>query len=113
MPLSLPISSFSFPTTIIHGAGAIRELRKRLEAIGAKKPMIVTDAGLVATPAFKHAMTAMPAECQVFSQIQSNPTDSQAQAATEALLRNGSDSVIALGGGSAIDVAKIIRLRAR
>jgi alcohol dehydrogenase class IV len=106
-------SAFSFPTAIVFGPGAIGELSERLKKIGAAKPLFVTDAGLVNTPTFKRAISSAPAGSPVFSEIESNPTEAQAQAATDALVANKCESVIALGGGSAIDVAKIIRLKAR
>src|SRR5262245_52132397 len=105
-------SVFSFPTTIVYGVGAIHELAERMNTIRAARPMVVTDAGLVATPTFKRAMAKVPAGCQVFCDIRSNPTDAQVDAATAAFVQHGCESVIGLGGGSAIDVAKIIRLRA-
>ena len=45
--------SFAFPTTILFGAGRIAELRDRLTGLGASRPLIVTDSGLVETDTFK------------------------------------------------------------
>jgi alcohol dehydrogenase class IV len=106
-------AAFSFPTAIVFGPGAIGELRQRLEKLGAVKPLVVTDSGLVATATFKRAMVSAPAACPVFSGIESNPTDTQVQAATDEFRKNGCQSVIGIGGGSALDVAKIVRLKAR
>jgi 4-hydroxybutyrate dehydrogenase len=104
---------FSFPTTIVFGPGAIQELRDRAPAIGASRPLIVTDPGFRPTRAFATALAACPSGCEVFSEVQGNPTEANAEAATHALIDRRCDAVIGLGGGSALDVAKIIRLRAK
>src|SRR4051812_48553538 len=103
-------ANFSFPTTIVFGAGRVRELTTRAPALGANKPLIVTDAGLMATPAFRKVMDAAPAGVPVFSDTKSNPTADNVDAATNQFRQQACDSVIGLGGGSAIDVAKIVRL---
>src|SRR5690349_4461399 len=103
-------ANFSFPTTILFGAGRIRELATRAAAVGANKPLVVTDAGLMATPAFRKVMDAAPRGAAVFSDTKSNPTADNVEAATNQFRQQGCDSVIGLGGGSAIDVAKIVRL---
>src|SRR5438094_7132238 len=101
---------FAFPTPIHFGPASIGELRGRAEKLGAKKPLVVTDAGLLATAAYAKAMSAAGPEWPVFSDVQSNPSQRDVEAATEAYRRNACDAVIGLGGGSALDVAKIIRL---
>jgi alcohol dehydrogenase class IV len=107
------LSVFSFPTTIRHGPGSTAELSERMRAIEAVKPMIVTDKALVATAAFQRALAAAPRGCHLFSGVESNPTEAQVRQATAEFLQHGCGSVIGVGGGSAIDVAKVIRLCAR
>src|SRR5687767_1205211 len=104
-------ADFAFPTTILFGAGRVTEIRERLAAMGVSRPLIVTDAGLFGTPAFRKALDAAPRVHHVFSAVQSNPDQGQVEAAVEAFLNRRCDSVIAVGGGSAIDVAKVLRLR--
>jgi hypothetical protein len=104
------VASFSFPTTILFGAGAVRELAARCQAIGASKPLIVTDPGLTKTPAFATTRQAAPSSAQFFSDTKSNPTLENVTDAVAQFRQHGCDSVIGLGGGSAIDVAKIVRL---
>jgi alcohol dehydrogenase class IV len=104
---------FSFPTTIVFGAGAVRELGDRCKAIGANKPLVVTDPGLKTTSAFRKAIEAAPSQAPVFSDTKSNPTLENVNDAVAQFRQHGCDSVIGLGGGSAIDVAKIVRLAAR
>jgi 4-hydroxybutyrate dehydrogenase len=104
---------FSFPTTIVFGAGAIEELWPRFSKLGANRPLLVTDKGLLPTAAFATVRDALGGRASVFSDIQPNPTEPNVRAAADAFTRGGFDSVIALGGGSAIDVAKVIRLVAK
>src|SRR5689334_5013983 len=106
----MSIAAFAFPTTILFAAGSLSALRGRLSDLGCRRPLIVTDMGLVATRAFRQTVAAAPAEHRVFSSVQSNPTEQEVEAATSAFVDNGCDGVIGLGGGSAIDVAKILRL---
>lgn len=104
---------FSFPTTIVFGPGSVRELAERLTKLGSRSPLAVTDPGLVATAAFRKAMAAVSREAHVFSGVKSNPSEGDVEAATEAYLKDSCDSVIGIGGGSALDVAKIVRLRVK
>src|SRR5688572_19253130 len=103
---------FSFPTTIVFGAGAALELWDKFaaRALGATRPLLVTDRGLLETPAFETVRRALGGRERTFADVQANPTDANVRAAADAFRLGGCDSVIALGGGSAIDVAKIIRL---
>jgi alcohol dehydrogenase class IV len=104
-------AAFAFPTTILFGAGTVAEARSRLGALGGAKPLIVTDSGLTATPAFAQAIAAIGRDAAVFSDVKSNPVEANVEAAVTAFNRNRCDSVIGLGGGSALDVAKLFRLR--
>src|SRR4051812_24541603 len=106
-------AEFSFPTRILFGAGTIAELRERLNRLVSSRPLIVTDAGLVATNTFRKAIAAAPDGHCVFSKVQSNPVEEDVEGATRAFIENGCDAVVGIGGGSAIDVAKILRLRVK
>jgi alcohol dehydrogenase class IV len=103
---------FSFPTTILFGAGRIAELRERLSAMRVARPLIVTDAGLVATPAFRSLLDAAPQDHHVYSEVRPNPDEANVAGAADALARRNCDCVVGVGGGSALDVAKVLRVRA-
>jgi alcohol dehydrogenase class IV len=108
------VVTFSFPTTIVFGAGAASQLwekfTSRAGGAGINRPLLVTDRGLLETPAFEAVRNALGGRERTFADVQANPTDANVRAAADAFRMGGCDSVIALGGGSAIDVAKIIRL---
>jgi 4-hydroxybutyrate dehydrogenase len=103
-------SSFSFPTNIRFGAGCLSGLPQHLAALGASKPLIVTDPGLLPTDAFKSLERISGKGWAVFSGVHPNPTIEDVEAATAAYRAGQCDSVIAFGGGSALDVGKVIRL---
>ncbi|PWU18709.1 MAG: alcohol dehydrogenase [Verrucomicrobia bacterium] len=103
-------STFSFPTKIKFGAGILKDLPKDLDALGMKRPLVVTDAGLLGTEAFKSLERVSGKNWSVFSGVHPNPTIEDVEAATAAYKENKCDSVIAFGGGSALDVGKAIRI---
>jgi alcohol dehydrogenase class IV len=108
--------TFAFPTTVLFGAGRIAEWRDRMTRLGASRPLVVTDSGLIDTDTFKSVLAAAgaaPSSVSVFSDIRPNPSEADVRAATAAFGQHGCDSVVGVGGGSAIDVAKILRLRAK
>ncbi len=103
------ISTFSFPTPTLHGIGALAELPAQLAHAGVRRPLIVTDAGLLPTPAFALLQAAVGSEMPVFSGVHPNPVEADVLAAAEAFRAGGCDGVLGFGGGSALDVAKIAR----
>ena len=107
------LSTFSFPTTILFGVGARRELRARLTALGAARPLVVTDGALAKSNAFALLAALLDAGAAVFPDVRPNPTEDDVEGAFHAYRENGCDAVIAFGGGSALDVGKAVRLRVR
>lgn len=105
------ISTFSFPTTILYGPGSRQKLSEKLQSLQIKNPLIVTDPGLLKTAAFQRLRDAFPTNFPIFSEVHPNPTEEDVEQAFQAYQKNHCDSVIAFGGGSALDVGKIIRLR--
>jgi 4-hydroxybutyrate dehydrogenase len=103
-------SVFSFPTKIKFGAGVLRELPGDLAALGLRRPLVVTDPGLIQTDAFKAFEAISGKAWAVYSGVHPNPTIEDVEAATAAFHSNKCDSVIAFGGGSALDVGKVIRI---
>jgi 4-hydroxybutyrate dehydrogenase len=111
----MTFSTFSFPTTTIFGAGAVRELPQRLKNLGLKRPLVVTDPGLLHTDAFSVLQDTLGKSGQgsewiVFSNVHPNPIEQDVVKGAEAYRQSGCDSVIAFGGGSALDAGKAVRL---
>ncbi|MBN1343759.1 MAG: iron-containing alcohol dehydrogenase [Phycisphaerae bacterium] len=108
------VTTFSFPTTIDFGIGAVDRIGQRMTELGALRPLLVTDAGLAKTEAFarvRQALDAARVQFVVFTGVEPNPTDENVEAGATAFKYDGCDIIIAVGGGSAIDVGKAIRLR--
>lgn len=111
----MSLASFSFPTRTLYGIGARRELTPQLPRLGIRCPLVVTDPGLLLTPAFALLVEALGAEGQgkswfLFDGVHPNPLEPDVAAGAHAYLQHECDGVIAFGGGSALDVGKAIRL---
>jgi alcohol dehydrogenase class IV len=111
----MTLSTFSFPTTTIFGPGAISELPQRLKNLGLSQPLVVTDPGLIHTEAFAILEQTLGRERRnrdwfVYSQVHPNPIEQDVVNGAEAYRANRCDSVIAFGGGSALDAGKAVRL---
>jgi alcohol dehydrogenase class IV len=108
------VYQYNFPTTIRFGAGAIKELPAYLKANGLSKPMIVTDPVIAGLPFLKSIIKDLEAQhlsVEVFSDIHKNPVKSDVYKGTELWDQSSRDSIIGIGGGAALDVARAIVLR--
>jgi len=105
------LATFSFPTTIRFGAGAISELPTHLARLGIAQPFVVTDPGLLVTGAFTLLKTTLAGHGRVFAEVEPNPAEANVEAAARAFVEAGCDGIVAFGGGSALDVGKAVRLR--
>lgn len=108
-------ASFNVPATIITGAGAVRELAPQLRRRGLTRVLLVTDdfmvsSGLVARVSADLVAAGLQAE--VFSGVQPDPSEDNVLAGFTRLQACGATAVVALGGGSPIDCAKVIAVLA-
>lgn len=104
-------ANWTYPTAIRLGAGRISELPEVCANAGIKKPLLVTDAGLVNLPITAQTVAIMKdggLGDAVFSDVEPNPDDLQLEAGLKVYKAGGFDGVIAFGGGSALDLAKAI-----
>lgn len=104
-------SNWSYPTAVRFGPGRIVELPEALTAAGISRPLFVTDPGLVNLPIVAKALdilrkAGVPTE--VFSKVDGNPTLQNLDDGLAAYRAGGHDGVIAFGGGSGMDVGKLI-----
>ena len=109
------VTTFSFPTTIYFGPGAIGKLPLVLGELGIDKPLVVTDEGLKAAGIVDRALSPLKKEggaFSLFSGVHANPTVKDAQAGAAAYEEQGCDGLMALGGGSPLDAAKAIAVLA-
>lgn len=103
--------SFELPTKIVYGPGCLPRLLDELKAHGGKRPLVVTDPGVVSAGILTKITDLLKQDgidYLVFDEIEANPKDVNVEAGARAARRFGSDCLIALGGGSPIDCAKSI-----
>ncbi len=108
------IYQYNFPTTIRFGAGAVKELGDYLRSQQLSKPLIVTDPVIAGLPFFKSIIEDLNKKnisTQVFSDIHKNPVKSDVYKGSEAFDSSSRDSIVGIGGGAALDVARAITLR--
>lgn len=108
------IHQFNFPTTIRFGAGAVKELPAYLSKNNLKAPLIVTDPTISQLPFFKTIVEDLKAKgiaVEVFNDIHKNPVKSDVYKGTDVWDATNRDSIVGIGGGAALDVARAIVLR--
>jgi alcohol dehydrogenase class IV len=110
VPLSATIA---FPTRYLIGAGRRAELAREAAALGMKRALLVTDAGVAALPWFE-PMAAAAREAGLwltsFDGIRSNPVEANVREGVESFRAGGCDGVVMVGGGSVMDAGKAIAL---
>jgi hypothetical protein len=111
----MTLSRFSFPTTIHFGAGASRLVGPHLKERGLSRPLVVTDKGLATLPLLGELVSDLSSaglSPSVYAGVFGNPTGSQVMNGAAAYKAHGADCVVGIGGGAALDVAKIVGLLA-
>lgn len=106
---------FDVPATIVHGGGSRRDLPRLIARTGASRVLIVSDPGVRALGFVDDVCQVLESsglEVAVFDDVQPDPTDRNVEAGVEALRAHDAACVLALGGGSPIDTAKVIAVRA-
>ncbi len=109
------ISRFSFPTNVVFGPGAIKELPGIFTELHVKKPFIVTDPGFSKTDSFKSILSVLDAEniaYSIYTDVNPNPHDTDVEKGAAEYKKDGCDGIVAVGGGSPMDAAKAVAVLA-
>ena len=104
-------ANWSYPTAIRFGTGRIGEIADACAATGMKKPLLVTDKMLASLPITMATLDLIEASGLgrgLFSEVDPNPTEENVNAGIAAYRAGGHDGVIAFGGGSGLDLGKVI-----
>src|SRR3989440_2565731 len=99
----------SFPTRILYGRKAVLELPGELKRAGAARPLLVTDKGILQAGLLRFVtplLERIGIKTQLFTEFEANPTDRDALRGIEAYRAAGADSVLGVGGGASLDMAK-------
>ena len=103
--------NWSYPTSVRFGAGRIAELGGACMAAGIKKPLLVTDRGLAEIDITKRTLDLLEAGGlgrAIFADVDPNPNEKNAEAGVKAYKDGGHDGVVAFGGGSGLDLGKLV-----
>lgn len=108
------IYQFNIPTPIRFGCGAIKELPAYLIEQGLKRPLLVTDPTIAQLDFFAEIVRDLNLKgihLEVFSDIHKNPVKSDVYKGTDIWDQTDRDSIVGIGGGAALDIARSIVLR--
>ena len=109
--MTLPHANWNYPTAIRFGAGRAAELPQACRDLGIARPLLVTDPALAELPMVHDTLARLsPAglAAGLFSDIHPNPVGADVERGLAAFSGGGHDGIIAFGGGSALDVGKVI-----
>ena len=98
--------NWNYPTTIWFGENRYKDIQEACSSINIQNPLIVTDPGLLNTDLIEKLNKSLKSQTKVYSDVQGNPTGSNVTNGVKVLLDGDHDGVIAIGGGSAMDVGK-------
>ena len=109
----MTIVNYSFPTQILFGAQARNKLSENLKLAGKKRPLLITDKIVSSLKIFeeiKNSLNNMSLDFGLIEDNWGNPEESHVKKCVTAYKEHNSDSVIAIGGGSVLDIAKAVLL---
>ncbi|WP_270729790.1 iron-containing alcohol dehydrogenase [Shimia sp. Alg240-R146] len=104
-------ANWSYPTAVRFGAGRISEIADACAAAGISKPLLITDRGLADMDITTRTLDFLEAAGlgrAIFADVDPNPNEKNAEAGVKAFNDGGHDGVVAFGGGSGLDLGKLV-----
>ena len=109
------VFNWSYPTDVILGQGSLKQLPEACHSTGIRKPLIVTDKGLEDHQIIHNCLDILMKtglSAKLFSNVDPNPNQDNLDAGITAFMSHGADGIVAIGGGSALDLGKLIAFMA-
>ncbi|WP_424970914.1 iron-containing alcohol dehydrogenase [Dinoroseobacter sp. S76] len=104
-------ANWSYPTAVRFGAGRISEIAEACAAAGITKPLLITDRGLAEMEITTRTLDLLEEAGlgrALFADVDPNPNEKNAEAGVRAFKEGGHDGVVAFGGGSGLDLGKLV-----
>ena len=104
-------ANWSYPTSVRFGAGRITEIADACAAAGIKRPLLITDKGLAGMEITTRTLDLLEQAGlgrAMFADVDPNPNEKNAEAGVRAFKEGGHDGVVAFGGGSGLDLGKLV-----
>jgi alcohol dehydrogenase len=111
-PVRGRVSKFVIPE-VIFGVGTLAEVGGAVRRVGGRRPMLVSDPGVLAAGWVERAapyLADVRIEWRLWHDLTPNPKEVEVQSAFESYLESGCDALLAIGGGSCIDLAKAVAI---
>lgn len=110
----MSLVTWSFPTTIVFGDGALSALGDHVKRVKGTRALVVCDPGVVKAgiaDKVKRALERARIATAVFDQVDPNPVEKNVEGGVQAFRAHGTNVIVSVGGGSPLDVGKLIALR--
>jgi alcohol dehydrogenase class IV len=107
------ITEMSYPTKVVFGPGALGRVPAQVERLKMKRPLVMTDAGVVKAGLAQKLYDVLGGAgipYEVFDRVRPDPTDKDAVDGLAAFRQGKCDGIIAIGGGSPLDAAKLVQV---
>lgn len=106
--------TWSFPTTVVFGNGSLGTLGDHIRRIGATRALVVCDPGVVKAGIAERVRKVLEGAgipAQIFDRVDPNPIEPNVTEGVAAFRSHGADVIVSVGGGSPLDVGKLVALK--